>query len=89
MFENPFRVLMKNLGKILVDPELDIESLVSYGGVVIENIIKMIEVFELMNSFIDSRGAIHEEDLFKSDSIFGGGDYYKKYKKYKNKLRNL
>ena len=91
MKKNPFRHLIINTGRILINPNADKSELVKYIGVVNENINKMIEIIDSIHNFINSKAIIREEELLHSPGLSGGSynKYYKKYIKYKQKYTNL
>lgn len=81
---NPFRNLLKCIGKILLNPNTNQEEFKKFILVIDENINKMIEIILSMYNYIDSKGAINEGQLLSTNTL-SGGDYYNKYMKYKQK----
>lgn len=86
MKKDPFKDLIKNVTVLLLNPNTDKNELVKYSTVVVENLNKMIELIDLLNHFIQSKGMLSEEQLLTAQTVSGGyKNYYEKYKKYKLK----
>lgn len=89
--ENPFKNLIINLGKTLINPKTDRKELQKYVSVIVDNLNKMIEIIDLMHTFIFNKGVLTENQLLNADIISGGyrSEFYKKYIKYKTKYINI
>lgn len=92
MRKNPFRNLLKNVAKSLLNPNTDQEEFKKYVSVIVENLDEMIKIINLLHTFIESKGTLSEEQLLSAQTISGGGNngkMFMKYMKYKTKYLNL
>jgi len=83
----PFKRMIKNLAKLLINSGLDRDKLNEYLVLINENFDVMFQSLNDLESYISNSGTIKESSLYQSGQI-GGKSYQEKYRKYKTKYLN-